>query len=176
MASSQGSQGSVADPVVWVTGSSQEDQDFDRQAVRASWTREPICTSIIIVFWQRYLCELAAATQGECAPSLSGLDLILQWMPLKADRGLPGDLLGVLRSRGWACVSQVPRVFRPALILQQAPAPAACRALLAAASPQPAGPAALTTPGSGPSCCSDFATGCGGCGGEGGLRTGCGGG
>lgn len=77
------------------------------ETVRACWAREPICTSVVIVFWQRYLCEVC--TEGSGDP----LDLILKWMPLKADRGLPGDLLGAMRSVGWVTVAQVPRIFRP---------------------------------------------------------------
>merc|ERR1740130_2021381 len=61
------------------------------EMVRGCWKREPICTSVVIIFWQRYLCELVAGSEQQA------LDLILRWMPLKADRGLPGDLLGAMR-------------------------------------------------------------------------------
>jgi len=96
------------------------DPERTMDVVRACWKREPICTSVVIIFWQRYLCELAAAgldiTIGGLPPlrhSARPLDLILQWMPLKADRGLPGDLLGAMRTAGWVSVAQVPRIFRP---------------------------------------------------------------
>merc|ERR1719444_21938 len=46
--------------------------------------------------------------------------LILRYMPLKADRALPGDLLKCMRECGWLGVSQVPRVFRQAMIPQPA--------------------------------------------------------
>lgn len=77
------------------------------EMVRGCWKREPICTSVVIIFWQRYLCELVAGSEQQA------LDLILRWMPLKADRGLPGDLLGAMRTVGWVTVAQVPRIFRP---------------------------------------------------------------
>lgn len=80
------------------------------ETVRESWKREPICTSVVIIFWQRYLCELSCTAEGQ---HQQPLDLILRWMPLKADRGLPGDLLGAMRSVGWVTVAQVPRIFRP---------------------------------------------------------------
>lgn len=63
--------------------------------VKACWQQAPICTSIVVVFWQRYICRYARATRQ------SEIDLIMRWMPLKADRGLPGELLAVLRKCGW---------------------------------------------------------------------------
>lgn len=85
----------------------EKDQKQTMDMVRACWLREPICTSVVIIFWQRYLCELGASS------SQQEFDLIMRWMPLKADRGLPGDLLGAMRSSGWVAVPQVPRIFRP---------------------------------------------------------------
>eukprot|EP00404_Azadinium_spinosum_P060334 CAMPEP_0180711860 /NCGR_PEP_ID=MMETSP1038_2-20121128/11076_1 /TAXON_ID=632150 /ORGANISM="Azadinium spinosum, Strain 3D9" /LENGTH=224 /DNA_ID=CAMNT_0022744111 /DNA_START=73 /DNA_END=744 /DNA_ORIENTATION=+ len=60
--------------------------------VKASWRRDPICTSVVIVFWQRYLCKLAEASNSNGLPgcSVKPTDLILRWMPVRADRGLPG--------------------------------------------------------------------------------------
>mmetsp|Transcript_96330 Transcript_96330/g.259048 ORF Transcript_96330/g.259048 Transcript_96330/m.259048 type:complete len:309 (-) Transcript_96330:242-1168(-) len=73
--------------------------------VQDCWLTAPICTSIVIIFWQRYLCNLAGlARKGE-----SPLDLVLRWMPVKADRGLPDELLGVMGALGWRCLTQVPR-------------------------------------------------------------------
>jgi len=84
------------------------------QLVRECWKREPICTSVVIVFWQRYLCEFAACVEEkEENLTQSTLDMIMRWMPLKSDRGLPGDLLGAMRTVGWVTVAQVPRLFRP---------------------------------------------------------------
>jgi len=93
------------------------------EMVRACWLREPICTSVVIIFWQRYLCELACGfapeehQQSFSSESVAqqSLDLLLRWMPLKADRGLPGDLLGAMKSVGWVTVAQIPRIFRPML-------------------------------------------------------------
>lgn len=66
-----------------------------RDEVEVSWETAPICTSVVISFWQRYLQGLAFAT------GVSDLDLILRWMPLKADRGLPGELLKAMQQSGW---------------------------------------------------------------------------
>lgn len=66
------------------------------------WDEAPICTSVVIVFWQRYLCMHARATGQQ------ELDLILRWMPLKADRGLPGDLLAAMRRSGWIPLERQP--------------------------------------------------------------------
>jgi len=88
------------------------------EAVRSCWKREPICTSVVITFWQRYLCAFAA--DGDMNPQqVQPLDLILKWMPLKADRGLPGDLLGAMRGARWVTLSQVPRIFRPMVFIEQ---------------------------------------------------------
>jgi hypothetical protein len=61
-----------------------------------SWRAQPICTSIVVIFWQRYLAELASLK------SVDQLDLILQYMPLRADRVLPSELLSTMLSRGWS--------------------------------------------------------------------------
>jgi len=62
------------------------------------WDEAPICTSVVVVFWQQYLCMHARATGQQ------ELDLILKWMPLKADRGLPGDLVNAMRRSGWVAM------------------------------------------------------------------------
>mmetsp|Transcript_93932 Transcript_93932/g.166210 ORF Transcript_93932/g.166210 Transcript_93932/m.166210 type:complete len:442 (+) Transcript_93932:79-1404(+) len=82
--------------------------------VKACWLREPICTSVVIIFWQRYLCRLAGAVNSNGVPgcSVKPMDLILRWMPLKADCGLPGDLLAAMRDTGWVPLSHVPRMFQ----------------------------------------------------------------
>lgn len=48
--------------------------------------------------------------------SVKAMEQILKYMPLKADRALPGDLLNNLKDCGWVALPQVPRVFRPALL------------------------------------------------------------
>lgn len=71
--------------------------------VQGYWDSAPICTSVVISFWQRYLCSFARATgQRET-------DLILKWMPLKADRVLPGELMDTMRKCGWRNVKRVPK-------------------------------------------------------------------
>lgn len=62
------------------------------------WDVAPICTSTVITFWQRYLCQLATATDQ------SQIDLMLRYMPIKADRALPGELAFAMRSCGWVLV------------------------------------------------------------------------
>jgi len=76
------------------------------------WTKRPICTSIVIGFWQRYLCKLADAmsTQESAGHHDRALDSILKFMPLKADRSLPGDLVGTMREVGWKSLQQLPRL------------------------------------------------------------------
>jgi hypothetical protein len=65
------------------------------------WNEAPICTSIVVIFWQRYLCHFAQAVgQRE-------LDLVLKWMPLFADRGLPGDLTSSMKKCGWTCLDKL---------------------------------------------------------------------
>jgi len=65
--------------------------------IEESWKAEPICTSVVVVFWQRYFQKLAAVEE-----STDALHLILQFMPLRADRVLPGTLHSTMLSRGWS--------------------------------------------------------------------------
>jgi hypothetical protein len=73
------------------------------ERLRASWDTQPICTSIVVMFWQRYLCKLAPYLKYADSPDAvkGALDLIHRWMPIQADRALPGDLLRVLNGTGW---------------------------------------------------------------------------
>lgn len=64
------------------------------------WDVAPICTSIVIVFWQRCLCRIAIAT-GQ-----PQIEMILRYMPLKADRGLPGELVRAMRRCRWITVKR----------------------------------------------------------------------
>jgi len=75
----------------------QHDRAAVLQELQECWVRQPICTSIAITFWQRYLSKLAEV----CHASVHPAALILRWMPLKADRALPDELLDTLASRGW---------------------------------------------------------------------------
>lgn len=66
------------------------------ERAKAGWHTAPICTSVPIAFWQRYLCQLSQNF------GLSKSEAILRWMPLAADRALPGDLVEGLRRCGWS--------------------------------------------------------------------------
>lgn len=78
------------------------DQDQLLEDLKACWRKAPICTSVVVVFWQQYLCRLAReACQSE-------LDLLLRWMPLKADRGLPGELIDTMQRCRWVLLECLP--------------------------------------------------------------------
>lgn len=64
--------------------------------IQDSWQAEPICTSIVVIFWQRYLHEIATMER------LNPLNLIMRVMPLRADRALPGELLTTMLAQGWS--------------------------------------------------------------------------
>lgn len=61
----------------------------------ACWQQAPICTSIVVIFWQRLLGIIATQSNDD------HLGMILKWLPLKADRGLPGELVSTLHECGW---------------------------------------------------------------------------
>lgn len=65
------------------------------ELVQQCWESPPICTSVVISLWQRYLCKFAFASGWD------EVDSILHWMPLRADRGLPGELLSTMQRCGW---------------------------------------------------------------------------
>jgi len=78
--------------------------------IEKSWTVDPICTSVVIVFWQRYLCrlaEIANAAGNANKAEVSPVVWIVDWMPLQGDRALPGELLGTMERCGWNMVSCV---------------------------------------------------------------------
>jgi len=78
------------------------------EEIQKCWAAEPICTSVIVAFWQRYFCRLAQSSISRLDDDTLGLDMILKWMPLKADRVLPGELLVALRSHGWEIFTSIP--------------------------------------------------------------------
>lgn len=81
---------------------SNTDRSFLIEEMEACWNSNPICTSVIIVFWQRYICKLV-----KCGlMSADVVDLIMKFMPLKADRGLPDELLTTMRACGWTSHSR----------------------------------------------------------------------
>jgi len=89
---------------------------------QASWRRAtPTCTFAVISFWQRYLCKIAdgfnvSDPRGWAKP----LELILKWLPLKADRVSVGELVSTLQSVGWVSMSQIPQLFPPAVFAMSA--------------------------------------------------------
>lgn len=87
------------------------DPDELMDQICESWEVPPICTSIVISLWQRYVCKLALKT------SVFELDLVLQCMPLRADRCLPGELLSTMESCGWTSIAFLPCTSRPHLPL-----------------------------------------------------------
>jgi len=85
------------------------------ESIEEYWTVAPICTSVVITFWQRYLVKLAGVVVSKKGPDLKvePAELVMRWMPLKADRVLPGDLMATLSSCGWVSMVQIPRIFQP---------------------------------------------------------------
>lgn len=81
--------------------------------ISSSWTVEPICTSIAIIFWQRYLSKLAEDPFFDCrlptgaSVNAKAVNLIQLFMPLRADRVLPGKLQTTLTQCGWCCQKRV---------------------------------------------------------------------
>ncbi|CAE7338839.1 ytbD [Symbiodinium sp. CCMP2456] len=49
------------------------------------------------------------------------VDLIRRYVPLKADRALPGDLMRSMQRCYWSCIQQAPLVFRPVMTLPPQP-------------------------------------------------------
>lgn len=76
--------------------------------VAACWKQEPICTSVVISIWQRYLCKAAEVINATTPDApVQSIDLIRKFMPLKADRGLPGELLAAMQEAGWVRVANI---------------------------------------------------------------------
>jgi len=100
--------------------------------IQECWTTDPICTSVVIAFWQRVLCR-AAGGDADDFDAGAAADLVLEYFPLKADRSLPGALLTTMSRCGWTRRTTVPNATEPARkaceAAQQAPAkPVYCRA------------------------------------------------
>mmetsp|Transcript_20445 Transcript_20445/g.37277 ORF Transcript_20445/g.37277 Transcript_20445/m.37277 type:complete len:404 (+) Transcript_20445:75-1286(+) len=87
----------------------------DLKKVKEAWREEPICTSVVITFWQRYICHIAAI-HGEAQRDERAMKAILRVMPLFADRGLPKDLIAAFDACGWVKVSNIPHTFRPLVV------------------------------------------------------------
>jgi len=106
----------------WAATKSTHEQTLEK--IMEHWKKAPISTSVVIVFWQRYLVKLSGVVESKKCPghTVEPAELVMRWMPLKADRVLPGDLLSTLRSVGWVFMSQMPRIFQP--MVCHAPPPA----------------------------------------------------
>jgi hypothetical protein len=75
------------------------DPDANLKDIKKCWQSAPICTSVVIIFWQQYMCKLAHLDGDSHA-----MDWILEWMPVKADRTLPGELLSTMERCGWEVI------------------------------------------------------------------------
>jgi len=84
------------------------------EEMQQSWAKPPICTSIVVGFWQRYLCKLANARvmQDGASYSDTAINYILRFMPLRADRSLPGDLVHAMKEAGWKMERQIPPIHQ----------------------------------------------------------------
>jgi hypothetical protein len=69
---------------------------------KEAWDAEPICTSVVVAFWQRYLVKFAKVNNPPELNDVKAAELILQCMPLKADRCLPGDVMSAMDRCGWS--------------------------------------------------------------------------
>jgi len=81
-----------------------EGRDSDEMLtnIKKCWQSNPICTTVVIIFWQQYMCKLADLVGDSHA-----MDWILQWMPVKADRALPGELLSTMERCGWEVIDSI---------------------------------------------------------------------
>mmetsp|Transcript_12894 Transcript_12894/g.30189 ORF Transcript_12894/g.30189 Transcript_12894/m.30189 type:complete len:498 (-) Transcript_12894:220-1713(-) len=98
--------------------------------MKEAWYSAPICTSVAIAFWQRYICKIAELSGG----TRNAADLISRYMPLRADRTLPDDLLNSLWSAGWNQQQFIFAGARLPLVGIPAPAPQLQQRLHASAS------------------------------------------
>ncbi|CAK0791365.1 unnamed protein product, partial [Prorocentrum cordatum] len=86
------------------SGFSTTDKELLLEEIKGCWGSRPICTTVAIAFWQRYLCKLEGANA-----EMAAAEAILRWMPLKADRGLPQELRDVMADCGWQLLCLSPR-------------------------------------------------------------------
>lgn len=95
--------------------------------MQACWMKDPICTSVVVIFWQRYLWKLADAANALRRQEdwIDAADMILKFMPLKADRVLPGQLLNTMQDVGFVALSRMPKVFQPQVVPTALPRPPA---------------------------------------------------
>lgn len=77
------------------------------QDIQDCWDIDPICTSVVVVFWQRYLHRFAQEA-NRLGKNQDPAKLILKWMPLKSDGVLPGALTQVMHECGWVHKTKTP--------------------------------------------------------------------
>jgi hypothetical protein len=70
--------------------------------LKEAWDADPICTSVVVAFWQRYLVKFAKVNYPPELNDVKAAELILQCMPLKADRCLPSDVMRAMDRCGWS--------------------------------------------------------------------------
>jgi len=87
---------STAVRAFFLSGDISSSKPITIKEIQDSWKAEPICTSIVVIFWQRYLHGIATIER------VNPLNLIMQVMPLRADRALPGELLSTMLAQGWS--------------------------------------------------------------------------
>jgi hypothetical protein len=68
------------------------------EEIHKRWDNRPICTSVIIMVWQRYF-EMIAGSGPQAADM--AVQNILRWMPLLSDKTLPSALIKELSKCGW---------------------------------------------------------------------------
>jgi len=82
------------------------DKDELLKEIIGCWHADPICTSVVAIFWQRYICKLVAVMNVFPVAPVHPSDLILKCMPVKADRSLPGEILHAMQDCGWMRISR----------------------------------------------------------------------
>jgi len=95
------------------------------QDMGTCWHNEPICTSVVIIFWQRYLCAFAnLVNQGRRDDeAICCSEMILRFMPLKADRVLPGQLMKTMAASGFVPLARMPQIFQSVAMPCMQPVP-----------------------------------------------------
>jgi hypothetical protein len=83
------------------------DKDELLKEIMACWSVDPICTSVVVLFWQRYACKLISVINSLPVVPIHPSDLIMISMPVKADRCLPGDILRAMKDCGWTMISSI---------------------------------------------------------------------
>ena len=65
--------------------------------IQDKWEKRPICTSVCVELWQRYLVDMAYHVAGD---EKEAVELVMQYMPVYSDRVLPDELIDILKDTG----------------------------------------------------------------------------